>query len=167
MKKYLFILIFILPFPLISCGGHVDYESNYDLENITFFATHYSNMHPIFLNNQGDIIILDSEGDSSEYKKETRAQVLFGNHDSDSENPLKFINIKDELSLNDDEEIVKILPYFEGWLFLTNHGNVRKYAFTYRQTMFTNFYIEGSKANLLNLDEGETIIDMYLRKDTS
>lgn len=164
MKKYLF--IFILLFLLVSCGGHGEYESNYDLENITFYATHYSNIHPIFMSDQGDIFMLDYDSDSSELK-DTRAQVLFGNHDSNSENPLKFINIKDDLSLIDGEEIVKVLPYFEGWLFLTNYGNVHKYVFIDQQTMFMDFYIEGSTINLLNLDEDETIIDMNFREDTS
>ncbi len=166
MKKYFIIIIFLLLFPLINCGGHVNYESNFDLDNITLYATHYSNIHPIFINDHGDVFMLDNIVDSSEHK-ETRTQVLFGNHDSTSENPLIFINIKDDLSLINGETIVKVLPYFEGWLFLTNYGNVHKYVFIDQQTMFMNFYIEGSTNNLLSLDQGETIIDMYFREDTS
>jgi hypothetical protein len=147
---------------LSSCKQEPDYINDYQLDNVTSFYIHSKDRYPLFVTDEGDIKMLYDTDTLGFTYSSTRVQILFGNHEEgdDSFQPLSYLTLNELIGVEDNETIVQILDYFEGWLFLTDQGHVYKYSFVSEPRMDQEFYIASSSNNLLPLEPGETITQM-------
>lgn len=164
MKKMnVFVSCFVLMFALVSCSKvEHDYQNVYDLDNVESFYIHPENKNPIFWLENGDILMLDDVNDRG-----SDIHNLFGTYDvlDFKEEKADFRKINDSLDLLAGETVVKIMYSSDGWLFLTNLGNVRGYGLSL-SGQATYVYRSDRRdqttySNLLTLLEGEYVVDMY------
>jgi hypothetical protein len=142
---------------LAITNGQVTYVNDFNLQNVEDYYIHDSNAYPLFLMEDGSILMLDADE-----KDQTRAQVLFATHE-ESRNEVDVLNFKDitdDIPLLNQEDIIQVHPYFEGWLFLTNLGNVYRYVLDDSPNMTKEYYVNGQD-NLISLEEDEQIISIY------